>query len=155
MISRASEQVASLLFMLLGVGMVILSGELQPVIENDVGSGFLPKIVGIGFIVLSLLKLVLSFKLERQQKAKTAYNIKKGLLTIFIFGMYVMTIKYLGFVIATMLYLVAQLSVFKWENGIKKKEVIQIALLSILAPIIIKLIFVNLLDLVLPASRLF
>ncbi len=157
MVSKATEQATSLLFLFLGVGMVVLSGHLQPVIENDVGSGFLPKIVGIGLIVLSLLKLVLSFmsNQKQEQNQNTAYNMKKGILTIFIFAVYVITIKYLGFFTGTLLYLAAQVSVFKWDKGLNKKDLIEIALLSILAPFIIKLIFVNMLDLVLPTSRLF
>lgn len=155
MVSKVNEQVTSLLFLFLGVGMVVLSGSLQPVIENDVGSGFLPKVVGIGFIVLSLLKLALSFNLKQKQKQHIAYDMKKGLLTIFIFTVYVVTIKYLGFLTGTILYLATQVGVFKWDKGLNKKELIEIALLSILAPIFIKLIFVNMLDLVLPTSRLF
>lgn len=150
------ELAVGVVFFVLGFGMFYMSSAMQPVIENDIGPGFLPKIVGIGFMVLSVIKLIMSSRLPSEASASFGENtaFKKGILTVVIFTLYVFTFKSLGFLISSVLYLFIEITLLKYDGEDIKKGIKSTALIALLVPAVVYFFFTGVLDLVLPAGIL-
>ncbi|WZL73061.1 tripartite tricarboxylate transporter TctB family protein [Clostridiaceae bacterium 35-E11] len=146
--------VASLTFLALGSGILFLSSSMNAVIENDVGPSFMPKLVGIGFVILSVFKLFFALKMNEEKKDTPKLVLGKGLLTILIFGVYVLSFKSLGFVISSILYLLAEITLLKWEGGNITKGLKSTIIISVIVPVVVYFFFTGVLDLVLPAGML-
>ncbi len=154
--NKKKELAVGVVFLMLGLGMLFMSFAMQPVIENDIGPGFLPKIVGIGFMVLSVMKLILTFAGQSHEAGssgeKPAYG--KGFLTVVIFTMYVLTFKSLGFLISSTLYLFIEITLLKYDGENMMKGLKSTGLIALLVPAIVYFFFTGVLDLVLPAGIL-
>ncbi len=154
--NKKKELAVGVVFLMLGLGMFFMSFAMQPVIANDIGPGFLPKIVGIGFIVLSVIKLIMTFSLSSEKSVpsgeRPAYG--KGFLTVLVFTLYVLTFKSVGFLISSMLYLFIEITLLKYDGGDVKKGIKSTALIALLVPSIVYFFFTGILDLVLPAGLL-
>lgn len=150
------EIIVGVVFFVLGFSMFSMSGAMQPVIENDIGPGFLPKIVGIGFMALSIVKLIFALRIKAEKNdviaEKPAYM--KGALTVLIFTVYVLSFKSAGFLISSILYLFAEITLLKYDGVDFKNGVKSTVLISVLVPTIVYFFFTGVLDLVLPAGIL-
>ena len=151
---KTVEILTSLVFLVLGLIMLVSSQEMTPRIADDMGSGFMPRLIGIGFIILSVCKLAISLKNKYNEKIIHNATIGKGLLTMAIFGAYVLSFKHLGFVIATFLYLVFQITLLKWDGSSIKNGLRRTMIISIIVPVFVYVLFSNVLNLVLPVGLL-
>lgn len=154
LMKKNTDIMTSLTFLALGSGMLFLSSSMNAVIENDIGPGFLPKLVGIGFIVLSIFKLFFALKMNEEKKATSKPMLGKGLLTILIFTLYVLSFKSIGFLISSIIYLFAEITVLKWEGGNITKGLKSTIIISVIVPAVVYFFFTGILDLVLPAGIL-
>jgi hypothetical protein len=148
---RIIDILAGLIILIIGVVMVYSTKNMKAVIPNDVGPAFLPKTIGICLIVLSLIKLVFSIKSKENESIGGMQLLGTGLTTILITGIYVIVFRNLGFIISSMLYLMAQIPLLKQDEKVSIKAILAISLIS---PIAIYFIFVKLLNLMLPSGVL-
>jgi len=119
----------------------------------DVGSGFMPKLAAALLALVSLTIIRNGFLQqagkEHGAEAKEGINVAGVIGTIGAITAYTWVMGYLGFVVATMLYLAVQFSILAPLN---RKTVPVIAILSLVLPFLIYLIFEHGLDLILPSN---
>lgn len=87
-------------------------------IEGDIGSFYMPKLLFAVLFVLSVLKLIEAIGEEHEETEKVAIEVDKrklmtGIGTISLVGAYCLLFRWLGFVIASFLYMVGQMLLFQ------------------------------------------
>ncbi|MGF6906080.1 tripartite tricarboxylate transporter TctB family protein [Fusobacterium sp. PH5-44] len=147
---KTRDTLCSMLFLLFGAFMFSQAMGIVPKMGKDLGSGFMPKIIGGSLIAISALKLVLTF-LSKENKKEEANNsdMKGGLLTIGILAIYVILFNGLGFLIATAIYLFFQMLILSDK---KNRNIILFAIIAIIVPVIIYVLFVYIIKMPLPAG---
>lgn len=132
--------------------MFFQSQKIAPIITNEVGSGFVAKIVAILLMGLSAILIALTLlKKAEVAAAKTKEDLKGGALTILALVAYVFLFEKLGFLIATALYLFSQITILGDETN---RKLPLFGIVSVVTPIIVYLLFVKGLGLILPAGIL-
>jgi len=135
------------------LGALIFSGAraISPIIENEVGSGFVPKFVAA--VLMSLSGLLIALALYRKDAAttKVGEDIRGGMSTIMALAAYVLLFDKLGFLISTALYLFAQITILSDE---KNRKLPLFGVVSVVTPIIVYFLFVKGFGLMLPSGIL-
>lgn len=155
MTKQLKEYISSLIFLIFGIALYIGSNSITTFIENDVGPAFMPKLVGICIIALSVIKLILAYiegkKSEDKEDKQSIKLDKGGIYTILLIFIYVLILEKVGFIISTILYLFLQIQILSKydEHDIKLKLAI-----SIIAPIVIYILFTKGFQLMLPRGIL-
>ena len=154
--SKRTELLTAFVFAIIGVYMVFSSQSMTAKIANDIGPGFVPKLVGIGFILLSISKVLFTLnakaKTVKKSKPENRVMLIKGLATIALFSVYVVTFKYLGFILTSILYLFFEILILKWEGQKFLSNLKTTVLVSVLVPTAIYFFFTVVLDLMLPSG---
>lgn len=138
------EKVLAAVLLLLGIGMLYVirtSGWLssaKSVINNP---GFLPQIVAIGLIVISVILTADSLRKDRDETVTINWF---GILIVALWVLYAFLCSWLGFILSSILVLFATLFLF----GAKNKRAV--LLTSILAPVLLYLMLGLLLGVKLP-----
>jgi len=126
--------------------------------EAEYGPEFLPRIYVSLFVVLSLCLIISNVRKARREKVvdqeKLIIN-KNAILrtvgTILLLALYISILKNIGFLIASALYMTAQLCIIAPRNKMKP---VRFALFSIFVSVILSYIFVNFFYVKLPAGLL-
>jgi hypothetical protein len=133
--------------------MYIQSLPITPVVGKDLGSGFMPKLIAVAIIILSVIEFVLTM-LKKKDKKKVSSNstdMKGGILTIVSIASYALFYDYLGFLLSTTLYLFIQMVILSNEDNRKVKT---FAIISIASSAVIYVVFNNVIGMQLPAGIL-
>ena len=111
-----------------------------------IGPGFYPRIVLGVTAVLALAVLVFSFKQEPQQAEALNYGM---VVTMFaVFGLYCGALPYLGFRIATLLYLAATNTLLDFPKN--PKGWARVAVVSIVTTVVVYYVFERYLTVLMP-----
>jgi len=159
MTSSKRDYIAGFIAFFFGICILLASFGISKTKLAGVGPDYLPKVIAIYIIGLSsfyLLSLVFSKtpSKEKNQKEATAIENKTLLLTIALLIAYVALIESLGFLLVSALFLFGQMYVLAPDKNRNKKNIIFFAVLAIVVPIAVYLLFVNVFDLMLPAGIL-
>jgi len=152
MANRRQEILCALLF--LGFGIFMLSNSLSiiPIIDKEVGSGYVPKALSLVIISLSCLMLVLAVLNKKVGSTeKTDEDAKAGVFTILALAAYVALFQKLGFLVSTTLYLFIQTTLLSNKQN---RNLVLFAVISVLAPVIIYGIFTTLFHMPFPSGIL-
>ena len=146
MTNKQRDYACSVLFLIFGIFMFIQSLSIHSMMDKDVGSGFVPK------IVISAIKLLLTFLSKKSEEAKKSdEDIMGGLLTIVLLAIYVVLFKPLGFILSTFIYLFFQITLLSTE---KNRNLILFGIISVVAPVVIYALFVYVIKMPLPTGLL-
>ena len=152
MTNKQRDYACSVLFLIFGICMFIQSLSIPSMMDKDVGSGFVPKIVAMAIIVISAIKLLLTFLSKKSEEAKKSdEDIMGGLLTIVLLAIYVVLFKPLGFILSTFIYLFFQITLLSTE---KNRNLILFGIISVVAPVVIYALFVYVIKMPLPTGLL-
>lgn len=114
--------------------------------QTKYGAGFMPLTLGILLIILLLIKVIQRyFKLDFNNNQDISID-KLKLLVFFaiLLAFYIITLKMVGFIIASIIYLIAAFLMFQ------VKGLIKILLISTITPLVIFYLFNSLLRVPLP-----
>lgn len=173
MSDKIKNIISSIGFLALGAFFYMQSTGIKIIMKKDLGSGFFPKVIGVSMVVMALVELFLTVSnkkneevngsLERieekaEQKepaaeaAAEADTDRKGLiLTIVAMCCYAVLFDGLGFILSTILYLFAQITILSTE---KNRNYPLFVGISVAASFIIYGIFVYLIGMPLPTGLL-
>ena len=152
MTNKQRDYACSVLFLIFCSFMFIQSLSIHSMMDKDVGSGFVPKIVAMAIIVISAIKLLLTFLSKKSEEAKKSdEDIMGGLLTIVLLAIYVVLFKPLGFILSTFIYLFFQITLLSTE---KNRNLILFGIISVVAPVVIYALFVYVIKMPLPTGLL-
>lgn len=153
--NRAKELCCTLFFLLMGIIIFVMGDSYSSAVAElagDVGPAYFPKLIGISLIALGVIhgagQGIVEFQIrkakkeeitEQQQATEKPIDPKGGLLSIGLILAYCYTLDFLGFVIASTVYLFLQILVLSYG---REKEVLRPAVIvSLLFPISIYLIW--------------
>ncbi len=150
---------SGIFFLVYGLGMLGMAYKILNTGVTSLGAGFMPKIVSILIIILSILVIaeaVVCLKTEKksdeQQTNKMKVDIKGVAATIVLLAAYVILLKPVGFIIISIIYMFLQM--YLLAPQITKKKLILYTVISIITPIIINYIFIRFFSLMLPSGVL-
>lgn len=150
MTNKQRDYACSVIFLIFGIFMFTQSLSIQSMMDKDVGSGFVPKIVAAAIIAISALKLFLTaFNKKKAESRKTDEDMAGGLLTIALLAIYVVLFKPFGFILSTMIYLFFQITLLSTE---KNRNFILFGVISVAAPVLIYAMFVYVIKMPLPTG---
>lgn len=150
MTNKQRDYACSVIFLIFGIFMFTQSLSIQSMMDKDVGSGFVPKIVAAAIIVISALKFLLTaFNKKKADSIKTDEDMTGGLLTIALLAIYVVLFKPFGFILSTMIYLFFQITLLSTE---KNRNFILFGVISVVAPVLIYAMFVYVIKMPLPTG---
>ncbi|MCG8482940.1 MAG: tripartite tricarboxylate transporter TctB family protein [Clostridia bacterium] len=149
---------SGLFFLVFGIGMYIYSYSIPNPTQAGVGAGFLPRMVGAIFVILSIA-LIVSTKIEMKRMTKeAAKEVKKNkidkrsvLLSIGALFIYVILLKSVGFILMSILYLFVVINLLSPNE---KRNLPLFIIISIVVPVGVYFLFVKGFDLMLPSGIL-
>lgn len=165
--------ITSIAFIILGAFFYMESTGIRVIMKKDLGSGFFPKVIGVCMIGVAVLELALTLldkknedksgsveAMEAQaEKAEAAEETAaeadtdpKGLvLTVVAMCLYAALFEPLGFIISTVLYLFAQITLLSTERNRNLPLFVGIA---VVATLVVYGVFVYLIGMPLPTGPL-
>lgn len=150
MTNKQRDILCSVLFLMFGVFVFLQAIPIKPIMEKDLGSGFMPKIIGMAIVAIAAVKLVLTLMSKGDsQKATSDDDLKGGLWTIAALAAYVLLFDRLGFILSTALYLFVQILVLSNEQNRNLKL---FAAISVITPVAVYALFVYAIKMPLPAG---
>lgn len=144
MTQRKRDLIIGILFLMFSVGLFLEAGQYTSVIQGDMGSRFMPRLIAILMAILSVAKIVGAAKepekvQEERQETERSDKLGGGLTVALIVG-YTLAFKPLGFILSTFLYLFAQMMLLSQKEN---RKIPLFFAISIIAPILIYLFFVH------------
>lgn len=149
---RLQETLVSLIFLVIGIFVFVQSNNIKPLMTNELGSGFFPKLVSIVMIILAILKIIMNFyntteTVIRTKEKKAKGNIKGGIITIILVGVYAFSYRQIGFLLGSVVYLFLQILILAPKS---KRNLPLFTLISLVVPVFIYLVFTRLINMPLP-----
>jgi uncharacterized membrane protein len=154
MSEKQRDVTGALVFLIFGVFLFAISFSVKAVIANDVGPAFMPKVVAVAIMLVSISKLFITLRNNEvsYKEKRTSEDDKLGsLMTILNLGAYVLLFKPLGFIVSSILFLVIQMCILSDKTTFKP---IKFVVISTISTIAIYLLFVYAFHLMLPAGLL-
>lgn len=154
MSEKRRDLIGSIVFLVFGIFLFAISFTVRTIIENDVGPAFMPKVVAVAIVIVSVSKLVIALKNNSAEYTaiKKSKDDKMGsLLTILNLGAYVILFEPLGFIISSILFLVLQMIILSDKVNFKP---IRFVIISVTSTIAIYFLFVYAFNLMLPEGLL-
>lgn len=141
MTQKKRDLAIGILFLAFSAGLFLEAGQYTSVIQGDMGSLFMPRLIAVLIAVLSVVKIVGALRTpeKAREEADKSDKLGGGLTAALIVG-YALAFKPLGFIPSTFLYLFAQMMVLSRKED---RKVPLFLAISILAPVLIYLFFVH------------
>lgn len=156
---KFGDIVVGIFFAVVGAAMIILAKALPKSKVMDIGPDFMPTVIGTVILVLALALLFLSvknFKMHVKELEASNYkdtsDYKRVILSILLVLVYVLTMKPIGFIITTLVYLFLQMYVLAPEENRTKKDVITLLIIDVVFTFIVFFLFRYGFKIVLPAG---
>lgn len=152
--NKQKDILCSVIFLIFGGAMLFFSLQIKSVIENDVGSGYVPAFVAICILISAGAKLILTLRDKSAtalRKTKSDNDIKGGIGTIVLIAIYVTVFESVGFLLSSMVYLFAQICLMSSKEN---RRPILFAIISVLLPVGVDLLFKYVIKMPLPLGIL-
>lgn len=144
----------NLVLVFIGVTLFVSAQSIKVGVTTSLGGDFVPKIVTGVWMVVSILLFIQGLR-ETGDSSLDKVNGLRLLFTFILMFFYIGSMRYLGFVLCSMIYLGVQIFLIMPEKLRTRKNYLFLAIISVVTPILTDLIFVNIFSLVLPPFRLF
>ena len=139
--------ITSVLFLAFSIVMLIFAKDIEPMMKNDLGSGFFPMVVGIAMCALSALRLILAIREKEKEAKKSGDDLMGGLGTLILIGAYCIAFSPVGFIVSTIVYLFLQILLLTPKE---KRNWLVISIISVVTPFAFYALFVYLINTPLP-----
>lgn len=148
MTKKVKEILISVVFMLVGIFIYLQAMNIKPLMKNELGSGYFPKVVAGTMIVLSILNIFLNLrKTHIEDENKTKSDLFGGLSTIGLIGIYSLLYQKVGFLIGTSLYLFLQILILAPKE---KRNIMLFAIISVVFSVFVYYLFTRIINMPLP-----
>ena len=119
------------------------------------GGDFMPKVCAFAWLTVSVLLLLSNFQMEDDGVRAITMKLKNWAATLVLLFLYILLLDKLGFVVSSVLYMFIQMCLFVPAEFRSKKNYILFAVISLVLPVAVNLLFVNAFSLILPTGVLF
>ncbi|MBC2857132.1 tripartite tricarboxylate transporter TctB family protein [Cetobacterium sp. 2A] len=143
------DRIFSFVLCCIGISVYYTATQFQEgfMIDNGLGVDFFPKVISLILVILSILMFIGTFK-ANHKSAKFSKESKYTFITIGLVIMYIFLIDTIGYLLSTILFSFAVISVLKTKSTRNK------IIFSLLFPSVIYLLFTNVFKISLPTGIL-
>lgn len=144
---KYGDIVVSIFFMVLSAVMIFAATLLPKSKVMEIGPNFMPTLIGIFTFVLAAALLVISLKNLKSNIAEAEANppaecdYKRMLISLMLILIYVFTLKPVGFILTTLIYLPLQMYVLADAEHRGKKDIITLVILSVVFTFVVFFLF--------------
>lgn len=155
---KYGDIIVGIFFMLLSVIMIGMAKMLPKSKVMDIGPDFMPMVIGVVTLLLSAALLFLSVKNFKMHVAEIdpasieACDYKRVLSSVILMLIYVFTMKPIGFIVATLVFLLLQMTVLSPDEERNKKSIIKLAVIDVVFTLVVFFLFRYGFKIVLPAG---
>ncbi len=145
-------------FMILSAGMMIMAKMLPKSAIMDIGPDFMPMCIGLVTFVLAATLAFLNVKNlkmrseEAEKMEKEELDYKRMLISFMLILVYVYLLQPVGFIVTTILYLPLQMYVLAPDEKKTKKDMVQLAVTSVIFTFVVFFLFRYGFKIILPAG---
>lgn len=143
----------NIVLLLVGIALFCSAQTIEAGAVLGQGADFMPKLMSIAWIVLCALNLFRGFREPEGEKGNG--SVRRFLVTLALLFAYIYLLNPIGFTLASILYVFAQTLLFVPKEKRNVRNYVLFAVVSIVIPIAINLLFENVFSLILPEGMLF
>lgn len=151
---KLSETLVNLVLVISGAALWLSAQTIEVGAAMGQGGDFMPKLCSSIWFVIALLLFVFGLRTRNAEKGEAPVSIIGFLATLVLLFLYVLLLKPIGFVITSIVYMFAQMLLFVPSELRRKKNYIIFAIVSVVLPIVVNMLFVNVFSLILPTGIL-
>jgi hypothetical protein len=157
-IKKYGDMIVGGFFMILSAGMMIMAKMLPKSTIMDIGPDFMPMCIGLVTFVLAAALAFLNLKnlkmrtAEAEKMEKEELDYKRMLTSFMLILVYVYLLQPVGFIVTTILYLPLQMYVLAPDEKKTKKDIIQLAVTSVIFTFVVFFLFRYGFKIILPAG---
>lgn len=157
-IKKYGDMIVGGFFMILSAGMMIMAKMLPKSTIMEIGPDFMPMCIGIVTFVLAAALAFFNLKnlkmrtAEAEKMEKEDLDYKRMLISFILILVYVYLLQPVGFIVTTILYLPFQTYVLAPDEKKTKKDIVQLAVTSVVFTFIVFFLFRYGFKIILPAG---
>ncbi len=154
MTNKTRDILCSIIVIAFGAAMIYYVKGVRRVIRTDVGSAFVPTLIGWCIIVTGASKLLYSiFTGLKSENKKIVFDqdFFGGIGTIILMVLYMLAFQPVGFIVASAVYLFFQMLLLSDKTN---RKIILFAIVSVLLPVAVDALFVFVIKMPLPVGIL-
>ena len=157
-IKKYGDIIVGIFYAVLGIALIISARMLPKSQVMELGPDFMPTVVGVLILVLSVILLVQAV-LELKKNPDKEYepdksDYKRVALSLILALLYVFLLKPVGFIVCTLVYLFGQIYVLAPDTHRTKKDLILYLIIDVVFTVIVYYLFRFGFKIVLPAGIL-
>ena len=152
MTNKTRDIICSIIVLAFGAAMIYYVKDVRRVIRTDVGSAFVPTLIGWCIVVTGACKLLYSIFTglkEESKKIELDQDMFGGIGTIILMVLYMIAFQPVGFVVSSALYLFIQMLLFSEKSN---RKIILFAVIAVLLPLAVDALFVYVIKMPLPVG---
>jgi putative tricarboxylic transport membrane protein len=149
-----ANNIFNFILVMLGATLFIAAQGIETGAAMAQGGDFMPKLLSGIWLVISILNFLYGIKLKSEEKVDASAKLSGFLSTLILLVVYLIILRPLGFVLASMGYLFVQMYLIVPSEKKTKRTYGLFAVLSIGVPIAVSWIFANVFSLILPMGLL-
>lgn len=151
---KLSETLVNLVLVLTGAALWLAAQKIEVGAAMGQGGDFMPKLCSTIWLIIAILLFVFGLRAPDTGKGEASVSVKGFVITLLLLFAYVLLLKPIGFVITSIVYMFIQMMLFVPAELRSKKNYIIFAIVSVVLPIAVNLLFVNVFSLILPTGIL-
>ena len=151
---KRSEIIIAAVLTVVGIALWFSARQIQTGAVMGQGGDFMPKLCSWLWLIISVLLLISAVMEEDDGVKEMGINIKGFLATLALLFVCVLLLKPVGFVLTSIGYMFLQMLLFVPAELRNKKNYIFFVIISVILPIAVNALFVNVFSLILPTGIL-
>ena len=152
MTNKTRDIICSIIVLAFGAAMIYYVKDVRRVIRTDVGSAFVPTLIGWCIVATGACKLFYSiFTGLKEESKKIVFDqdFLGGIGTVVLMVLYMLAFQPVGFVVASAVYLFLQMLLLSEKSN---RKVILFAVIAVLLPLAVDALFVYVIKMPLPVG---
>lgn len=152
MTNKMRDILCSIIVIAFGAAMIYFVKDVKRVIRTDIGSKYVPMLIGWCLIATGASKLaysIFSHSKEENKKIVFSQDMLGGIGTIILMLLYMAAFEPIGFVVASAVYLFLQMLLLSEKSN---RRIILFALIAVLLPLAVDALFVYVIKMPLPVG---
>lgn len=150
---KLSETILNIVLVIAGLALWISAQSIEVGAAMGKGGDFMPKLCSGIWLAIGVLMLVTGW-MAKDDGERKSFHVKGFFATLLLLFVYILLLKPVGFVITSIVYMFVQMLLFVPKELMTKKRLILFGMISVILPIAVNLLFVNVFSLILPAGIL-
>lgn len=152
MTNKARDILCSIIVIAFGAAMIYFVKDVKRVIRTDIGSKYVPMLIGWCLIATGVSKLgysIFTHMKEESKKIVFDQDMLGGIVTIVLMVLYMLAFEPVGFVVSSAVYLFLQILLFSEKSN---RKIILFAVISVILPLAVDALFVYVIKMPLPVG---